>query len=64
MKGERDVHFFDQAQVAFWRTREAEERHAAAQAQDGVRAAHLKLADSYAILIAQTAGDGPTNANE
>jgi len=51
------VHYFDKAQLEFWRVREAEEREAAAKSIDGARASHLKLADSYAILIAQAVGD-------
>lgn len=58
---ERRVNHFDEAQIAFWRQREAEERNAAALVVDGARAVHLKLADSYAILIAQTRGEDDAN---
>jgi len=57
------VHYFDKAQLEFWRVREAEEREAAAKSLDGARASHLKLADSYAILIAQAVGDAPKDAS-
>ncbi len=57
------MHYFDEIQVEFWRSREREERAAAAQAGEQSRPTHLRLADSYAVLIAQTIGAGPEDAN-
>ena len=58
------MRYFDENQVAFWRKREVEERGFAARSVDEKRVAHLRLADSYAALIAQTIGDVPKDANE
>lgn len=55
---------FDEAQLEFWRTREQEERTSAARAEGETRESHIRLADSYAALIAQQIGPGPTNVNE
>jgi len=59
---ERSVHYFDEFQVQYWRKREAEERQLAERSIDGARISHLQLADSYAILIAQTTGQKEENS--
>jgi len=58
------VHYLDQAQLEFWREREKSERQRAAQCTGDDRDRALKLADGYAVLIAQMIGKGPANANE